>query len=90
MIPRKQAFSNTKGFQAQAEVGINSPTQSNNQSVNVVISPLTKDRNFEIITDKSHYEHKELPIPNELKTRSVELESEHPLNDDLENEALVE
>ena len=99
MIPRKQAFSNTKGFQAQADVGINSPSQSNNQSVNVVISPLTKDRGFEVITDKSHYEHKEIPLPNDTKTRfpegslrskSVELESEHPLNDDLENSALVD
>lgn len=99
MIPRKQAFSNTKGFQAQADVGINSPSQSNNQSVNVVISPLTKDRGFEVITDKSHYEHKEIPLPNDTKTRfpegslrskSVELESEHPLNDDLENDSLRE
>ena len=90
MIPRKQAFSNTKGFQAQADVGINSPSQSNNQSVNVVISPLTKDRGFEVITDKSHYEHKEIPLPNDTKTRTVELESEHPLNDDLENDSLRE
>lgn len=99
MIPRKQAFSNTKGFQAQADVGINSPSQSNNQSVNVVISPLTKDRGFEVITDKSHYEHKEIPLPNDTKTRfpegslrskTVKLESEHPLNDDLENSALVD
>lgn len=99
MIPRKQAFSNTKGFQAQADVGINSPSQSNNQSVNVVISPLTKDRGFEVITDKSHYEHKEIPLPNDTKTRfpegslrskTVKLESEHPLNDDLENDSLRE
>lgn len=90
MIPRKQAFSNTKGFQAQADVGINSPSQSNNQSVNVVISPLTKDRGFEVITDKSHYEHKEIPLPNDTKTRTVKLESEHPLNDDLENSALID
>ena len=86
MIPRKQAFSCTKGFQAQADVGINSPSQSNNQSVNVVISPLTKDRNFEIITDKTNYEHKELP----LTESKADLKKDLPLTDEVENSALME
>ena len=95
MIPRKQAFSCTKGFQAQADVGINSPTQSNNQSVNVVISPLTKDlqsklsmdanRNFEIIADKSNYEHKELP-QNEVK----EIKTSQALTDSVDNKIINE
>ena len=85
MIPRRQAFSCTKGFQAQADVGINSPNQSNSQSVNVVISPLTKDRGFDIITDKSNYEHKEIP----LEPRSKDVSST-PLTDEVENQAIVE
>ena len=36
-IPRSRTFNNKKGFQAQADVGINSPQQSNNQSVNVIV-----------------------------------------------------
>lgn len=86
MIPRRQAFSCTKGFQAQADVGINSPNQSNSQSVNVVISPLTKDRGFDIITDKSDYEHKEIP----LEPRSKDVSSTTPLTDEVENQAIVE
>lgn len=86
MIPRRQAFSCTKGFQAQADVGINSPNQSNSQSVNVVISPLTKDRGFDIITDKSNYEHKEIP----LEPRSKDVSSTTPLTDEVENQAIVE
>lgn len=86
MIPRKQAFSCTKGFQAQADVGINSPNQSNTPSVNVVISPLTKDRNFEIIEDKSNYEHKELPT-NESKR---EIKTSQALTDSVDNPVITE
>ena len=47
----RRTLSNSRGFQAQADVSINSPTQTNNQNVNVVISPLTKDRSFKIVTN---------------------------------------
>ena len=80
-IPRSRAFSCTKGFQAQADVGINSPVQTNSQNVNVIVSPLTKDRDFEVITDKSNVEHKELPI----KKNVDELKIDKPLDDSLEN-----
>ena len=79
-IPRSRAFSCTKGFQAQADVGINSPVQTNSQNVNVIVSPLTKDRNFEVITDKSNVERKELPIEKNVD----ELKLGKPLNDELE------
>ena len=36
-IPRTKTFNNKRGFQAEANVGINSPQQSNNQSVNVIL-----------------------------------------------------
>ena len=48
-IPRNRTFKNSKGFQAQADVGINSPVQTNSQQVNVIVSgatPLTKDKAF--------------------------------------------
>lgn len=80
-IPRSRAFSCTKGFQAQADVGINSPVQTNSQNVNMIVSPLTKDRDFEVITDKSNVEHKELPI----KKNVGELKIDKPLDDSLEN-----
>lgn len=80
-IPRSRAFSCTKGFQAQSDVGINSPVQTNSQNVNVIVSPLTKDRDFEVITDKSNVEHKELPI----KKNVDELKIDKPLDDSLEN-----
>lgn len=79
MIPRR-TFSCTKGFQAQADVGINSPVQTNNQNVNVIVSPLTKDKNFEFIADKNNVEHKELPVTE----RDVEISIDRPLNDELE------
>ena len=79
MIPRR-TFSCTKGFQAQADVGINSPVQTNNQNVNVIVSPLTKDKNFEFIADKNNVEHKELPVTE----RDVEISIDKPLNDELE------
>ena len=79
MIPRR-TFSCTKGFQAQADVGINSPVQTNNQNVNVIVSPLTKDKNFEFIADKNNVEHKELPVTE----RNIEISIDKPLNDELE------
>ena len=88
MIPRNRALSNTKGFQAQADVGINSPSQTNTQSVNVVISPLTKDRNFEIITDKSNFEHKQLDIKPDDSNNS-DTKFNNPLSDEIENNNIV-
>lgn len=72
-IPRSltRTFHCTRGFQAQAQVGVNSPQQTNNQSVNVILSPdgstfspLTKDRDLKIISNKSNVEHKELDANN--------------------------
>ena len=57
-----------KRFQAQADVGINSPSQANTQSVNVnIFSPLMKDQTIQITTDEEHKERKEL----EVKERDV-------------------
>ena len=47
----------------------------------MIVSPLTKDRDFEVITDKSNVEHKELPI----KKNVDELKIDKPLDDSLEN-----
>ena len=81
-IPRTRAFNCTKGFQAQADVGINSPNQSNTQSVNVnIVSPLTKDRAIQITTDEEHKERKELDV-KERCADNVKLDS--PLDDELE------
>ena len=55
--PKVKSFKNQKGFQAQAEVGVNSPYQNNNQNVNVILQPspsensLTKDREFRIVSN---------------------------------------
>ena len=49
--------------------------------MNVIVSPLTKDRDFEVITDKSNVESKELPI----KKNVDELKLDKPLDDSLEN-----
>ena len=48
-----KSFKNTKGFQAQADVAINSPSQSNSQNVNLYLqdNSLTKDREFRIISN---------------------------------------
>ena len=43
-LPRSKAFSCSRGFQAQADVGVNSPQTTTSQSVNVIVQPqLTKD-----------------------------------------------
>ncbi len=70
-----------KGFQAQADVGVNSPVQTNSQSVNVIVSPLTKDRSFEIISDKKNYEEKEVEV-NKDSQDTDKLNT--PLNDDVD------
>ena len=71
-----------KSFQAQADVEINSPHQNNNQNVNVFVtdSNLTKDKAFQVLTNRN-IDYKELPV----QERTVELESaEIGLNDNLE------
>ena len=57
-LPVKRAFKNSRGFQAAADVSINSPrtnnSQTNQQNVNVnIVSPLTKDREIIISTDET-------------------------------------
>ena len=52
-LPVKRALRNNRGFQAAADVSVNSPRQTNSQTttqnVNVnIVSPLTKDREFAI------------------------------------------
>ena len=71
-----------RSFQAQADVEINSPHQNNNQNVNVIVtdSNLTKDKAFQVLTNRN-IDFKELPV----QERTVELEStEIGLNDNLE------
>lgn len=83
MIPRRN-MQNMKGFQAQANVPINSPTQNNNQNVNVFVtdSSLTKDKAFSVLNTKD-YEHKELPAVEE---RSIDIKpSDESLDDKLES-----
>lgn len=85
MIPtRRKNMQAVKSFQAQADVPINSPTQNNNQNVNVFVtdSSLTKDKAFSILNTKD-YEHKELPAVEE---RSIDIKpSEEPLDNKLES-----
>ena len=57
-LPVKRALRNSRGFQAAADVSVNSPRQNNNQTnhqnVNVnIVSPLTKDREIVITTDET-------------------------------------
>ena len=79
-IPRNRAFKCSHGFQAQADVPINSPTQTNNQNVNVIVNNLTKDKEFHIITDEANKEHKEL----EVQERDADFKLDEGLNDELE------
>lgn len=81
MIPRR-TMQNMKGFQAQANVPFNSPTQTNNQNVNVIVtdSSLTKDKAFSILNTKD-YQEKELPAVDKM----FELKGpETGLNDNLD------
>ena len=81
-LPRNRTLKCVRGFQAQADVPINSPSQTNNQNVNVIVadSALTKDRAFKILTNKNT-EEKQVNV----QKRNVELErQEQPLDDELE------
>ena len=92
MIPRRHNMQNMKGFQAQANVPINSPTQTNNQNVNVIVtdSSLTKDKAFSILNTKD-YQEKELPAVEERDvdikpaSQSLPAPSDEPLDDKLDN-----
>lgn len=85
-IPRTKTFNNKRGFQAEANVGINSPTQTNTQSVNVIlrgIPTLTKDNRFDDALNKANIEHKELDITE--RTVDVDTLENKPLNDPVED-----
>ena len=73
-IPRNKLMHNKSGFQAKADVGINSPKQTNTQSVNVILNnsphPLTKDKSFNILMNDN------------IEERSVELDQKNNLNID--------
>lgn len=85
-IPRNRTLSCKKGFQAQADVSINSPNQANSQNVNVIVSPLTKDQSFDVITDKTNFEYKGL---DEVETKTENLDNK-PLTDNVEKPILTE
>ena len=88
-IPRKRIFKNDHGFQAQADVGINSPVQTNSQNINVIVNPdnpMTKDKVFATL-NRNNIEFKEL----NLQERKVDLDGqEKPLTDNVESVPLVE
>ena len=84
-IPRRLV--NKHGFQAQADVGINSPQQTNNQSVNVILrgipfepDALTKDNKIDVAMNKANVEHKDLSM-SEPKQGPI---MNTPLNDSIE------
>lgn len=79
-IPRMRAFKCNHGFQAQADVPINSPTQTNNQNVNVIVNNLTKDKEFRLVTDEEHKKYHNVEIQN----RAVDLKVDEGLKDELE------
>ena len=76
----RRTLRNSKGFQAQADVSVNSPTQTNNQHVNVVISPLTKDRSFKIVTNSQ-----DQPIEHNIEPRANVQEREIKLDEGLDD-----
>ena len=78
-IPRMRAFKCNHGFQAQADVPINSPTQTNNQNVHVIVNNLTKDKEFRLITDEEHKEYQNVEVQN----REVDLTIDEGLKDDV-------
>ena len=78
-IPRMRAFKCNHGFQAQADVPINSPTQTNNQNVHVIVNNLTKDKEFRLITDEEHKEYQNVEVQN----RAIDLTIDEGLKDDV-------
>ena len=82
-IPRNKIFKNTKGFQAQATVGFNSPTQTNTQSVNVILQqPMTHDKTFDPVLNKSNYEERSIDLD---RNNGVDIDVK-PLNDNCDAE----
>ena len=82
-IPRNRIFKNSKGFQAQANVGINSPSQTNTQSVNVILQqPMTHDKTFDPALNKSNYEERSIELDQK---NGVDIDAK-PLNDNCEAE----
>ena len=86
-LPVKRALRNNRGFQAAADVSVNSPRQNNSQTttqnVNVnIVSPLTKDREFAVSTDT----HPHDPLWEDVKPDITECEK---LPVDLVNDRVI-
>ncbi len=79
-LPKNRLFKCNHGFQAQADVPINSPTQTNNQNIKVVVNNLTKDKEFNLVTDE---EHKNIHVL-EPNNKEVDLKLDEALTDDIE------
>ena len=88
-IPRNKLFKNSRGFQAQADVGINSPHQTNTQSVNVILQPsstaqpLTKDKSLNVVMNKANIEEREIKLDDEESLNEIKIDDK-PLNDELD------
>ena len=88
-IPRNRLFKNSKGFQAQADVGINSPHQTNTQSVNVILQPsstaqpLTKDKSLNVVMNKANIEEREIKLDDDESLNDIKIDDK-PLNDELD------
>ena len=86
-IPRNKIFKNTRGFQAQADVGVNSPHQTNTQSVNVILQPsaaqpLTKDKSLNVVLNKANIEERDIKLDDE-SLNDIKID-DPPLNDELD------
>ena len=88
-IPRNKLFKNSRGFQAQADVGINSPHQTNTQSVNVILQPsstaqpLTKDKSLNVVMNKANIEEREIKLDDDESLNGIKIDDK-PLNDELD------
>ena len=88
-IPRNKLFKNSRGFQAQADVGINSPHQTNTQSVNVILQPsstaqpLTKDKSLNVVMNKANIEEREIKLDDDESLNDIKIDVK-PLNDELD------
>ena len=80
----RRTFNNSRGFQAQADVSINSPVQTNNQSVNVIVSPLTKDRAFRIVTNSQDEPKPNKPNEPAIVCQERDIKLDDGLSDGLE------
>ena len=80
----RRTFNNSRGFQAQADVSINSPAQTNNLSVNVIVSPLTKDRAFRIVTNSQDEPKPVKPNEPAIVCQERDIKLDDGLSDGLE------